>query len=249
MSVPPRVPESDATQGAITDAARLQMEEYSRFAKQFIGGEYRRFIDRLLGEFGLDPRARVLEIGPGPGWLTIWLGQRVPTLEVTGLELSPDMIRVAEGNRAAAGANNVRFIEGDAAKMEGLADSQFDAVISNGSLHHWIDPMAVFDCIARVIKPGGLVAISDGRRDLGRAGRMLVGLLRTVMRMHPVATRPMIDGWKSSIAAGYTPGEVSEMLGRSRLTGTVVRAGALDLFIHSKRSPQRNPAEPGRRGG
>jgi len=234
MRIPPRVPESDSTHGAITDAARLQMEEYSRFARKFIGAEYRRLIDQLLGELHLDPRANVLEIGPGPGWLTLWLGQRVPTLHLTGLELSPDMIRVAERNRAEAGVTNVRFVQGDAARMEGLADGEFDAVISNGSLHHWLDPAAVFDCIARVLKPGGLVAISDGRRDLSPTARMLVGALRIAMRLDPVATRPMIDGWKSSIAAGYTPGELGELLCRSRLSNCAVSTGMLDVLIRSR---------------
>ena len=237
MRVPLRVPECDATQGAITDAAKLQMEQYSAFAKRFIGPEYQHFIDQLLGEFTLGPRANVLEIGPGPGWLSLWLGQRVPTLQLTGLELSPDMIRVAERNRAEAGVTNVRFVQGDAAKMEGMAEAAFDAVISNGSLHHWLDPIAVFDSIARVCKPGGLAAISDGRRDLSLFARMFVGTLRTVMRLHPLGTRPMIDGWKSSIAAGYTPGELREMLDRSKLASCAVRAGMLHVLIHSRQPP------------
>ncbi len=237
MKVAPRVPESGPAQGAITDAAKLQMDQYSTFARRYIGAEYRGFIEHLVGELRLDPRANILEIGPGPGWLTLWLGERLPTSQVTGLEISPDMIRVAERNRAEAGVNNVRFVEGDAGKMDGLADGGFDAVISNGSLHHWLDPVAVFGCIARVLKPGGLVAISDGRRDLSPAARMLVGTLRMVMRLDPRATRPMIDGWKSSIAAGYTPAELGEMLGRSKLAGCAVRAGMLHVLIHSRSAP------------
>jgi ubiquinone/menaquinone biosynthesis C-methylase UbiE len=232
MTILPRIPEADATQGAITDEVRLKMEQYSLFAKKFIGIEYRRFIDRLLVEFKLDSHACVLEIGPGPGWLTLWLGQKVPTIQITGLELSPDMIRVAEKNRVTTGVSNVQFIQGDAEIMDGLNDGAFDAVISNGSLHHWLDPVAVFNCIARVLKPGGLVAINDGRRDLNLAGKLLVGTFRTMMRLDPIASRPMIDGWKSSIAAGYTPAEIDEMLRRSRLADCRVSTDMLHVLIH-----------------
>ena len=85
-------------------------------------------------------------------------------------------------------------------------NGSFDAVISNGSLHHWLDPVAVFNGIARLLKPFGILAIQDGRRDLGFGGRLLVHALMTITRLDPSVPRGMREGWKSSIAAGYTPG-------------------------------------------
>jgi SAM-dependent methyltransferase len=96
-----------------------------------------------------------------------------------------------------------------------------------------MDPVVVFSSIHRVLKPGGFVAINDGRRDLGFCSRMMVAAMRMVMRYDPIASGPMLDGWKSSIAAGYTPPEVEDMLRRSALGRCTVRAGMLHLAIRS----------------
>jgi ubiquinone/menaquinone biosynthesis C-methylase UbiE len=231
--IPARIPESDETCGAIPGGATLDLEAYSRAAKEFIGGEYRKLIAFLVDELGLPPAGRVLEIGPGPGWIGLWLARRLPGIEVVGVELSPDMIRVAERNRAAEGIENARFVQGDAADLGAFEPGSFDGVVSNGSLHHWLDPVAVLSEVARVLKPGGAVAINDNRRDMGFGARALVGLITTAMRLDRDAT-VLRKGWRTSIAAAYTPAEAQEMLGRSQLQGCAVRSGPLDLCIHSR---------------
>ena len=228
-----RIPEADAWGGAILDGRDLDMEGYSRCARRFMGGEYRRFVRFLVDKLGLDSEGRVLEVGPGPGWIGIWLAKQQPGLEVVGLELSPDMIRVAEKNRVAEAVTNVTYVEGNAAQMP-FADNSFDAVFSNGSLHHWIDPVVVFDEIARVTKPAGRFAVQDGRRDIGMAGWMVYHVFSNLTLLdRSVPAGMMKRGWRTSIQAGYTPQELQALLVRSTLKGWSLGSGLMDLLVHS----------------
>jgi SAM-dependent methyltransferase len=108
--------------------------------------------------------ARVLEVGCGPGHLSVQLaGQH--RLEVTGLDLDPAMIARAAANtdRAAnRGGRRPSFLVGDVAALA-FPDRSFDLVISTLSMHHWTDPTAGLAEIGRVLRPGGRALIWDFR--------------------------------------------------------------------------------------
>lgn len=108
------------------------------------------------------PGATVLEVGCGPGHLAILLA-REHDLDVTGLDLDPDMITRAEANakRAATpAAKTPKFVTGDAAALP-FEDAAFDLVLSTFSLHHWTDAKSGLNEMARVLRPGGRVLIWD----------------------------------------------------------------------------------------
>ena len=109
-----------------------------------------------------------LEVGPGPGYLGLeWLKQTQGT-RLKGLDISPDMIALAEKNARDYGlTDRVEYVCSNAATMP-FDDTTFDAVFTNGSLHEWATPRRTFDEIGRVLKPGGRVFISDLRRDIMR---------------------------------------------------------------------------------
>jgi len=76
-----------------------------------------------------------LEVGPGPGYLGLeWLKQTKGT-SLRGLDISEDMIAIAERNAGEYGlTERVEYLRGDARRMP-FEDEYFDAVFSNGSLH------------------------------------------------------------------------------------------------------------------
>jgi SAM-dependent methyltransferase len=113
------------------------------------------------------PGARVLEVGCGPGRLAIRLARK-HGLDVTGVDLDPDMIERARANVAAlpnGGGPGPSFAVGDAALLP-FADRSFDLVVSTLSLHHWADPAAGLAEIGRVLRPGGRALVWDLRRGL-----------------------------------------------------------------------------------
>jgi SAM-dependent methyltransferase len=108
--------------------------------------------------------ARVLEVGCGPGHLSISMARR-HGLTVTGLDLDPDMIERARENvtRApAVDASPPSFVVGDVASLP-FPDSSFDVVVSTFSMHHWADPTAGLADISRVLRPGARALIWDFR--------------------------------------------------------------------------------------
>jgi SAM-dependent methyltransferase len=108
--------------------------------------------------------ARVLEVGCGPGHLSIRLA-RQHGLEVTGLDLDPAMISRARANADRLGDGDEcrrSFLVGDVATLA-FPDRSFDLVVSTLSMHHWADPTAGLAEIGRVLRPGARALVWDFR--------------------------------------------------------------------------------------
>lgn len=106
--------------------------------------------------------ARVLEVGCGPGHLSMRLARR-HGLDVTGLDLDPAMIERARANADRAADERLpSFLVGDVASMP-FADGSFDLVVSTMSMHHWADPTGGLAEIYRVLRPGAKALIWDFR--------------------------------------------------------------------------------------
>lgn len=111
--------------------------------------------------------ARVLEVGCGPGHLSIRLAREVG-LQTTGLDLDPAMIDLARANAERAAGDEDRqpsFVLGDVASLP-FPDGSFDLVVSTLSMHHWSDPGAGLSEIGRVLGPGGRALVWDLRPGL-----------------------------------------------------------------------------------
>lgn len=218
-----RIPEGEA----ILDQIEFTMEDYSDACKK-MSHEYNRLINFIF-DLGLKYSSKVLEIGPGPGWIGIWLAKKNTTLEITGLELSQDMIRVANNNKELEGvADQVMYVNGNAESMKMFSDNSFDAVISNGSLHHWNRPEKVFNEIKRVVKNNGIFCICDGRRDLSLGAKCIFHIVKQFI------PKFMKIGWKTSIMAGYTLDELKIILDQSDLKDKYeLKLGLFDFLIHN----------------
>jgi ubiquinone/menaquinone biosynthesis C-methylase UbiE len=138
--------------------------KYAEFARDTpaMRDEYR----RLAAETASVLQAgRVLEIGPGPGFIAIKIAKLLPEVQVVGLDVSRTMIDIATSNACEHGVSErVEFREGDASEMP-FEEASFDFVISSGSLHHWEEPGRIFREAHRVLKPGCQALISDLRSD------------------------------------------------------------------------------------
>ena len=111
----------------------------------------------LLGH--LRPTDQLLDVGCGPGTITVDLARRLPDGGVIGVDRSDDVIDEA---RAAAGADaaNIEFRAADLYDLP-FDDDRFDVVHAHQVLQHLSDPVAALREMARVTRSGGIVAVRD----------------------------------------------------------------------------------------
>jgi ubiquinone/menaquinone biosynthesis C-methylase UbiE len=103
----------------------------------------------------------VLDLGSGGGIDVILSAKRVgPTGVAYGLDMTDGMLALAQKNAAEAGVRNVHFLKGVIEQIPLPADS-VDVVISNCVINLSVDKPAVLTEIARVLRPGGRIGISD----------------------------------------------------------------------------------------
>ncbi|HVF31428.1 MAG TPA: methyltransferase domain-containing protein [Acidimicrobiales bacterium] len=139
---------------------------YEDWARAFHGHAFlRRSAERNAGFLlpHLEPGQRVLDLGCGPGAITVGLAQRVgPGGAVVGVDRDPRWFDTAR--TVASGHPEVRFEEADAASLP-FDDDAFDVAFLHALLQHVDSPEAVLAEVRRVVRPGGLVAVGDADLD------------------------------------------------------------------------------------
>jgi len=122
--------------------------------------EFRASAKRIAAR--LQPRDRVLEIAPGPGYLAIELAKLGP-FRITGLDISRSFVRMAAENAMRAGVT-VDFRDGEAAALP-FADGSFDFVVCRAAFKNFSDPVEALREMHRVLRPHGTGLIIDLRND------------------------------------------------------------------------------------
>jgi 2-polyprenyl-3-methyl-5-hydroxy-6-metoxy-1,4-benzoquinol methylase len=166
--------------------------EYAESAKKSTM-KYRTFLEALKS---LEIKGRYLDIGAGPGVLTAMIAQEHPEVEITALEVSPNMASLGRDYVKEDGLQDrIKFVVGDV-EDESLIKTLggYDLVYSTYTLHHWDDPKRVIGTLLNALNEGGVLFIHDLRRAW-----WLYWL-------------PIRSGFLISIKAAYVASEIREMV-------------------------------------
>ena len=131
----------------------------------------------------------VLDVACGPGIVVCAFAPKVR--QATGIDITPAMIERARALAAERGLGNVSFQVGDVEPLP-VPDSTFSIVVSRLAFHHFERPAAVLSEMARVCRPGGVIAVVDltASPDPGRAAALNeVERLRDPSHVRALATR------------------------------------------------------------
>lgn len=115
-------------------------------------------IDALAEHSTLGPAAHVIDVGTGTGFIAGGLASR--TGRVTGTDSSPGMLAQARANLNDLGIGNVTLLEAPVEHLP-LPDGCAGAAVANMVAHHVPDPAVMITEMARVVRSGGSVAITD----------------------------------------------------------------------------------------
>ncbi len=163
--------EAMTTQPQARDAMQFINEQDPETVERFVArlelrGKDPTFVayrENYLDAMDMPRTAAVLEVGCGTGVVARAIASRDGFAgTVTGVDQSKDFIEVARTLAAnEAAADRVQFAVGDAYSLDFPAAS-FDAAIAHTLVSHVRDPLAVLEEAARVVRPGGVVAVFDG---------------------------------------------------------------------------------------
>ena len=112
-----------------------------------------------LGQLGLRPGARFLDVGAGTGWDYAYLAKHIEGLDFYGLDISIEMLLQCRKKLVGAGAQGDLFV-GFAERLP-FRSNTFDAVLHVGSLNEFRDPHVALLEMARVAAPGAPVVVAD----------------------------------------------------------------------------------------
>ena len=148
----------------------------------------------------------VLDLGSGAGADVLISARRVgPTGRAIGLDMTDEMLALARENAARAGVANAEFVKGHIEAIP-LADASVDVVISNCVINLSGDKPAVLREAARVLRPGGRLAVSDVIADAGM----------------DASTRSDMQQWTGCVAGALT---------RAQFESALAAAGLVDVEI------------------
>ena len=207
-------------------------------AKGYEETAYDPYLDRLDNEFvdqvlSLGVTGTILDLGTGPGQIPIKLAKREPRIKVIGVDMSAAMLSAAaERAERERLSSRVSFILADA-KAIPLANASVNVLLCNSTLHHFSNPVLVFDEADRVVKKDGVIYFRDLRRPprilhslhVSFFGRNYEGLMRKL--------------FEASVRASYTRPELSQLIARSKLSDAKVFYPDLSHIVVERRGDKR----------
>ncbi len=163
----------------------------------------------------LERGAMIVDLGTGPGLLSIQLHRLWPQAKIIGVDLSGEMLEIATKNADKAGMSNYETRLGRAEEIP-IESNSVDLVVTQSSLHEWENPRQGFSEIFRILKPDGSLILKDYNRAwLSTWKRKLLGVFHH------------LDMFK------FTFEEVADLLKEAGFDGIKDKGKGLELFVQA----------------
>ncbi len=172
LNLEEHISSKEKKQGYVTQMFEIIAPSYDFFTVLYSYGMDRGWKRKLIEMLNPKGHERALDLACGTGDITFALGEKLPSGEVIGLDITTGMIEIANQKRQEKGVSNVSFQLGDIMKMP-FADNSFDYVTCGYALRNVPDVEQALVEIKRVMKPGGRIISLDFARPDNRIYRWL----------------------------------------------------------------------------
>ena len=195
-----------------------QTQSYIEYSKKSSETRYGRFFSTIKK---LDIKGNYLDIGSGPGLLTQSVAELYPGIQITGMDISREMVDFALSNRKENLKARLNYAIGDACKLESLAElGKFNLIYSTFTMHHWDNAKLGIENLYSSLNPGGILYIYD---------------LKRVWWLYYVQSK---SGFFQSIKASYRTKEIEAMLKKlginNYILNTIFPPFMIELIIEKK---------------
>jgi len=190
----------------------------------------RRKIISQLKKF--DPQGILVDLGCGSGNLIVQIAEKLPPLNLIGLDISSEILEFAQKRAIAKKVEQkIEFKVGDAEQMP-FEDGSIDFLVSTLSLHHWLNPLNVFQEIFRVLKKDGTFLIFDFRRD---SRKFFYGLFTFATKI--VVPKPLrkVNEPLGSLRSSYTLDEILQFCSQISFQDIIIKPFLAWIFISGKK--------------
>jgi SAM-dependent methyltransferase len=183
--------------------------------------------EALVSGLGVTPGMRVLDLGCGDGTTALPIARLAA--DVTGVDISRNLVEAGNRRAQEAGLTNVRFQHGDATNLAGLADRTFDLVVSIFGAMFAPKPFDVAKEMVRVARPGGRIVM----------GNWIPGdptLVAQILRISSAYSPPPPEGFISPMTWGVDS-NVVERFGAAGVPGENISCVKDTYTFNSPQSP------------
>ncbi len=167
-----------------------------------------------------DNPARVLDVATGTGDLALGIARKLPSVQVEGIDLSPEMVRLGQQKVAKAGLSGRITLSVGEAASPGFPDGTFDAVSAAFGVRNFEDLEAGIGGMSRMLRPGGTMAVLEFSTPRSK-------IFAALYRFYFHRVLPAIGGAVSGDreAYRYLPGSVDDFPSPEAFLDILRRAG------------------------
>jgi ubiquinone/menaquinone biosynthesis C-methylase UbiE len=199
--------------------------QYDKSAKRDMAVLYRAWAKKLSQ--GLAEGASVLEIAPGPGYLSIELAKLL-NLNLIGLDISETFVGIARRNAQIAEVD-VDFQHGNASAMP-FENEKFDFLMCTSSFKNFSEPVKALSEMHRVLQPGGKAWISDLRRDV--TNETIDSFVHDTMKARGFGGAFMKYTFKHTLRPrALTAAQFKELIAQTPFTKFEITENSIDLEV------------------